>query len=42
MADIVANTGAEFNAYIDFVTSITDMPFCIDAWVMKAKVEGAG
>jgi tetrahydromethanopterin S-methyltransferase subunit H len=41
MADIVANTGAEFKIYIDFVTSITDMPFCIDAWVMKAKVEGA-
>jgi len=41
MVDIVANTGAEFKTYIDFVTSITDMPFCIDAWVMKAKVEGA-
>ena len=41
MADIVANTGAEFKTYIDFVTSITDMPFCIDAWAMKAKLEGA-
>jgi tetrahydromethanopterin S-methyltransferase subunit H len=41
MADIVANTGAEFKTYIEFVTSITDMPFCIDAWMMKAKVEGA-
>jgi tetrahydromethanopterin S-methyltransferase subunit H len=41
MVDIVANTGAEFRIYIDFVTSITEMPFCIDAWVMKAKVEGA-
>lgn len=41
MVDIVANTGVEFKTYIDFVTSITDMPFCIDAWVMKAKVEGA-
>ena len=41
MVDIVANTGAEFKTYIDFVTSITEMPFCIDAWVMKAKVEGA-
>ena len=41
MVDIVANTGAEFKHYIDFVTSITEMPFCIDAWVMKAKVEGA-
>ena len=41
MVDIVANTGAEFKTYIDFVTSITEMPFCIDAWVMKAKLEGA-
>jgi tetrahydromethanopterin S-methyltransferase subunit H len=41
MVDIVANTGAEFKTYIDFVTNITDMPFCIDAWIMKAKVEGA-
>ncbi len=41
MVDIVANTGAEFKTYIDFVTSITEMPFCIDAWIMKAKVEGA-
>jgi tetrahydromethanopterin S-methyltransferase subunit H len=42
MVDIVANTGAEFKTYIDFVTSITEVPFCIDAWVMKAKLEGAG
>jgi tetrahydromethanopterin S-methyltransferase subunit H len=42
MVDIVANSGAEFKTYIDFVTSVTDMPFCIDAWVMKAKLEGAG
>ena len=41
MADIVANTGAEFKTYIDFVTSVTEMPFCIDAWVMKTKLEGA-
>lgn len=41
MADIVANTGEEFKAYIDFVTSVTEMPFCIDAWTMKAKLEGA-
>lgn len=41
MADIVANTGEEFKRYIDFVTSVTDMPFCIDAWVMKPKLEGA-
>jgi tetrahydromethanopterin S-methyltransferase subunit H len=41
MADIVANTGEEFKRYIDFVTSVTDMPFCIDAWMMKPKLEGA-
>lgn len=41
MADIVANTGEEFRSYIEFLTSVTDMPFCIDAWVMKPKLEGA-
>jgi tetrahydromethanopterin S-methyltransferase subunit H len=41
MADIVANTGSEFKTYIDFVTSVSDMPFCIDAWTMKPKLEGA-
>jgi tetrahydromethanopterin S-methyltransferase subunit H len=41
MADIVANTGKEFQIFIDFVTSVSDMPFCIDAWVMKPKLEGA-
>lgn len=41
MADIVANSGKEFKTYIDFVTQASDMPFCIDAWVMKPKLEGA-
>ncbi len=41
MADIVANTKEEFINFIDFVTSVSDMPFCIDAWVMKTKLEGA-
>jgi tetrahydromethanopterin S-methyltransferase subunit H len=41
MADIVANTGEEFKSYIDFVVSVSNMPFCIDAWVMKPKLEGA-
>jgi len=41
MADIVANTGEEFKRYIDFITSVSNMPFCIDAWVMKPKLEGA-
>lgn len=34
MADIVANTGKEFGTYIDFVISVSDMPFCIDAWTV--------
>jgi len=41
MADIVANTGQEFKIFIDFLTSVTAMPFCIDAWVLKPKLEGA-
>ncbi len=41
MADIVANTGAEFKSFIDFVVATTDMPFCIDAWIMKPKLEAA-
>lgn len=41
MADIVANTGKEFERFIDFVTSMTGMPFCIDAWVLKPKLEAA-
>jgi len=41
MADIVANTGDEFKTFIDFVTSVSDMPFCIDAWVMKPKLAAA-
>ncbi|MEJ2588692.1 MAG: tetrahydromethanopterin S-methyltransferase [Deltaproteobacteria bacterium] len=41
MADIVANTGKEFKTYVDFVTSVSDMPFCIDAWQMKPKLAGA-
>jgi tetrahydromethanopterin S-methyltransferase subunit H len=41
MADIVANTGQEFKTFIDFLTSVTEMPFCIDAWVLKPKLEAA-
>ena len=41
MADIVATKGAEFETFIDFYTQTTCMPFCIDAWMMKAKLEGA-
>ena len=41
MADIVANTGKEFERYVDFVSSVCSMPFCIDAWQMKPKLAGA-
>ncbi|MGD9280366.1 MAG: hypothetical protein PVJ54_09575 [Desulfobacterales bacterium] len=41
MADIVANTGKEFEVFIDFLTATTQMPFCIDAWVLKPKLEAA-
>jgi tetrahydromethanopterin S-methyltransferase subunit H len=41
MADIVANTAKEFETFIDFYVSVTDMPFCIDAWVMKPKLAAA-
>jgi tetrahydromethanopterin S-methyltransferase subunit H len=41
MADIVASPGEKFNKYIDFVTSVSDMPFCVDAIQMKTKLQGA-
>jgi tetrahydromethanopterin S-methyltransferase subunit H len=41
MADIVATKAEEFQRYVDFVVANTNMPFCIDAWTMKPKLEGA-
>jgi tetrahydromethanopterin S-methyltransferase subunit H len=41
MADIVATKGDEFQRYIDFYVETTCMPFCVDAWVMKPKLEAA-
>jgi tetrahydromethanopterin S-methyltransferase subunit H len=41
MADIVATKGDEFQRYIDFYVETTCMPFCVDAWVMKPKIEAA-
>ncbi|MFA6223105.1 MAG: tetrahydromethanopterin S-methyltransferase subunit H [Desulfomonilaceae bacterium] len=41
MADIVGTKGEEFKTYIDFYTEVTCMPFCVDAWVMKPKLEAA-
>ncbi|MBW2657243.1 MAG: tetrahydromethanopterin S-methyltransferase subunit H, partial [Deltaproteobacteria bacterium] len=34
MADIVASPGEKFKKYVDFVTSVSDMPFCVDAIMM--------
>lgn len=41
MADIVASPGEKFNKYVDFVTSKSNMPFCVDAIQMKTKLQGA-
>lgn len=41
MADIVASPGEKFKKYVDFVTSVSDMPFCVDAIMMPSKLEGA-
>ncbi|OGP62957.1 MAG: hypothetical protein A2V65_07410 [Deltaproteobacteria bacterium RBG_13_49_15] len=41
MADIVASPGEKFNKYIDFVTSVSNMPFCVDAIMMRTKLDGA-
>ena len=41
MADIVASPGEKFNKYVDFVTSNSNMPFCVDAIQMKTKLQGA-
>jgi len=41
MADIVANSGKEFERYIDFVIAVSEMPFCIDAWTIDARLKGA-
>lgn len=41
MLDIVANSGDEFKAYIDFIAQVTELPFAIDAWMLKPKLEAA-
>jgi tetrahydromethanopterin S-methyltransferase subunit H len=41
IADIVASPGEKFNKYVDFVTSNSKMPFCVDAIMMQAKIDGA-
>ncbi|MDP6459122.1 MAG: tetrahydromethanopterin S-methyltransferase, partial [Candidatus Bathyarchaeota archaeon] len=39
--DLVANYTEEAANYIDFVTSITDMPFTTDIWNVKPKLGAA-
>ena len=41
MLDIVGNSGDEFKAYIDFVAGVSGLPFAIDAWMSKPKLEAA-
>jgi tetrahydromethanopterin S-methyltransferase subunit H len=41
MADIVGSPGEKFDKYVDFVVNNSCMPFCIDAIMMKTKIDGA-
>ncbi|MBI4317086.1 MAG: tetrahydromethanopterin S-methyltransferase subunit H [Chloroflexi bacterium] len=41
LMDIVANSGEEFKAYIDFFAHTTDMPFATDAWNAAPKLAAA-
>ncbi len=41
MLDLVANFPEEIEAYIDFVSSVTDMPFSTDIWTVKPKLAAA-
>ncbi|MFQ5800116.1 MAG: tetrahydromethanopterin S-methyltransferase subunit H [Candidatus Hydrothermarchaeales archaeon] len=41
MVDIVANFPDEIRGYIDFVTSVSDMPFSTDIWKVKPKLAAA-
>lgn len=38
MVAMVANSAEEMKRYIDFYTSVTDMPFGIDIWVLKPRL----
>jgi tetrahydromethanopterin S-methyltransferase subunit H len=41
MVAMVANRAEEMQVYIDFYTSVTDMPFAIDIWVQKTRLASA-
>ena len=38
MVAMVANTLDEIKAYVDFLVSVTNMPFAIDIWVQKTRL----
>ena len=38
---MVANTEEEIKTYIDFFTSVTDMPFAMDIWQQKTRLAAA-
>ncbi len=41
MVALVANTADEIKGYIDFFTSVTDLPFAIDIWQLKTRLAAA-
>lgn len=41
MVAMVANSAEEMKRYLDFYTSVTDMPFGVDIWVLKPRLESA-
>jgi len=41
MVAMVANSPDEMKSYVDFLISVTDMPFAIDIWVQKTRLAAA-
>lgn len=41
MVALVANRAEEMKVYVDFLTSVTNMPFAIDIWVQKIRLASA-
>lgn len=39
IVSMVANSSDEMRVYIDFFVSVTDMPFAIDMWMLKPRLE---
>jgi tetrahydromethanopterin S-methyltransferase subunit H len=39
MVALVANSADEMKGYVDFFTSVTDMPFALDIWVLAPRLE---